>query len=36
MIKIVAAAVMVLAAPVVAMAAPFCLAIPNGTPQCLY
>ena len=36
MIKIIIAAVIGLAAPVSAMAAPFCLALPTGTPQCIY
>lgn len=36
MIKVVTAAAMLLALPLSAIAAPFCLAIPNGTPQCMY
>jgi hypothetical protein len=34
--KIVALAVVLLASPIAANAAPFCLVIPNGTPQCIY
>ena len=36
MIKIVTAAVMFLASPIGAIAAPFCLALPTGTPECIY
>ena len=36
MIKIVTAAILLLATPVGAIAAPFCLAVPTGTPQCIY
>jgi hypothetical protein len=36
MIKIVTAAAVLLVAPVGAIAAPFCLALPTGTPQCIY
>jgi len=36
MIKIVAAAAMVLASPIAAIAAPFCLVIPNAAPECMY
>ncbi len=36
MIKIVAAAAIVLASPIAAIAAPFCLVIPNAAPQCMY
>jgi hypothetical protein len=36
MIKVVVAAAAFLAAPIGAIAAPFCLVLPNGTPQCIY
>ena len=36
MIKIVFATVLLLVSPAVGMAAPFCLALPPGTPQCIY
>lgn len=36
MFKIVFASVILLSAPVSAMAAPFCLAMPSATPQCIY
>jgi hypothetical protein len=36
MIKIVAAAAMVLASPIAAIAAPYCLLISNAAPQCMY
>ncbi len=36
MIKIVIAALVLLASPAGAIAAPFCLALPTGTPQCIY
>jgi hypothetical protein len=36
MIKIVTAAALFFAAPIGAIAAPFCLVIPNGTPLCIY
>ena len=36
MLKIVTAAVLFLASPIGAMAAPFCLTFPNGTPECIY
>jgi hypothetical protein len=36
MIKFVTAAAIVLASPIGAIAAPFCLLVPNGTPQCMY
>ena len=36
MIKIVTAAAMVLLSPIGALAAPFCLVIPNVAPQCMY
>jgi hypothetical protein len=36
MFKIVVASVLLLATPVAAMAAPFCLALPTGAPQCIY
>ena len=35
MIKLITAAVM-LSAPVSAIAAPYCLVVPNGTPMCMY
>ena len=36
MIKIAAVAAMFLASSVGAMASPYCLVVPNGTPQCIY
>ncbi len=36
MIKIVTAAVLCLASPIAAMAAPFCMVIPNAAPECMY
>jgi len=36
MIKIITAAVILLASSIGAIAAPFCLAIPNGAPLCMY
>jgi hypothetical protein len=36
MLKIVTAAALFLASPIGAIAAPFCLVIPNGTPLCIY
>jgi hypothetical protein len=36
MIKFVTAAAMLLALPIGALAAPYCLVVPNGTPQCIY
>jgi len=36
MIKIVTAAVMIVTSPLAAIAAPFCLALPTGTPMCIY
>ena len=36
MIKVVTAAAMFFASPIASIAAPFCLVIPNGTPQCIY
>lgn len=36
MIKTVTAAALFLLSPVVAIAAPYCLVLPNGTPQCFY
>jgi hypothetical protein len=36
MLKIVSTVAMVLVSPLSAIAAPFCLVIPNGTPQCFY
>jgi len=36
MIKVVTAAVLLLASPIGAMAAPFCLTFPNGAPECIY
>lgn len=35
MLKIIAAAIFLIL-PIGANAAPFCLALPNGTPQCIY
>ncbi len=36
MIKIFTTAAILLASPIAALAAPFCLVIPNGTPMCQY
>jgi hypothetical protein len=36
MIKIVTATAMLLASPIGAIAAPYCLVLPNGTPLCQY
>jgi hypothetical protein len=36
MIRITIAAAVFLASPIGAIAAPFCLALPNSTPQCMY
>lgn len=36
MIKLIAAAAISLASPLSAMAAPFCLVLPAGAPQCVY
>lgn len=36
MIKITTLAAALLAVPIAAMAAPFCLTIPGGTPMCIY
>ncbi len=36
MIKIALAAGMILGVPISAIAAPFCLVLPNGTPECIY
>jgi hypothetical protein len=36
MIKTVTIAVLLLASPAGAMAAPFCLALPTGAPECIY
>jgi hypothetical protein len=36
MIKFVAASAMLLVSTVGAMAAPYCLLVPNGSPQCIY
>jgi hypothetical protein len=36
MLKIVSTVAMILGSPIAAIAAPFCLVIPNGTPQCIY
>jgi hypothetical protein len=36
MIKIITATAILLTSSIGAIAAPFCLVIPNGTPQCIY
>jgi hypothetical protein len=36
MLKIVTAATIFLASPIGAIAAPYCLVVPNGTPLCMY
>jgi hypothetical protein len=36
MMKIVSVAIIFLALPVTVIAAPFCLVVPSGTPECIY